>query len=144
MKPIKELNPSRWIICSANRRCRWGVHWAILPLVELKGYPVYAYSQLHKPAPGFPTPQNRGTADLLRVEEGYDVRDGDHLSELNRQQAAGNPVYSMARTEAEANANVERQHRAEIIRRAQKFGIKTVASCRVVPVRLAPGGPATR
>jgi len=50
----------------------------------------------------------------------------------------------MARTEAEANANVERQHRAEIIRRAQKFGIKTVASCRVVPVRLAPGGPATR
>src|SRR3990172_10835248 len=44
VKPIKKLNPSRWVICPAYRGCLCGVHRAILPLVELKGYPINIYS----------------------------------------------------------------------------------------------------
>lgn len=77
--------------------------------------------------------QNQGTmdlddtADLLRTQEGYDVRDGNHLSELIRQQADGNPVYSMERTEREATVGVERVYRDHIRRSAKKLGIKAVA-----------------
>lgn len=67
------------------------------------------------------------TATLLRDEEGYDVRDGNHLAELIRSQADGNPVYSTARIEREAAAEAEKRHRDEIRRNAKKFGIKTVA-----------------
>lgn len=67
------------------------------------------------------------TATLLRDEEGYDVRDGNHLAELIRSQADGNPVYSTARIEREAAAEAEKRHRDEIRSNAKKFGIKTVA-----------------
>jgi hypothetical protein len=67
------------------------------------------------------------TATLLRTEEGYDVRDGEHLSELIRLQAGGNPVYSMARAEREAAGAAEKQHRDEIRRQAKKLGVKQVA-----------------
>ena len=90
---------------------------------------------------------NRGTedlddtAELLRIEEGYDVRDGNHLAELIREQASGNPVHSMRRMEAEiaANAereyknaereykNAEREYKDEVRRRAAELGIRTVA-----------------
>jgi DNA-binding XRE family transcriptional regulator len=40
VEPVKELNPGRWIIFLTYRGCCWRVHLAILPLVELKGYPV--------------------------------------------------------------------------------------------------------
>ena len=44
LKPIKKLNPSRWVICAAYWGCLGCVHLAILPSVELKGYPVWIYS----------------------------------------------------------------------------------------------------
>lgn len=67
------------------------------------------------------------TADLLRNEEGYDVRDGNHLAELIREQAAGNPVYSSARIEREAAKDADRKHREEVLRRAKKYGVRHVA-----------------
>lgn len=67
------------------------------------------------------------TADLLRNEEGYDVRDGNHLAELIREQAAGNPVYSSARIEREAAKDAEKKHREEVLRRAKKYGVRHVA-----------------
>ena len=45
VKPIKELNPCRWIIFSTYWGSCWRVHLAILPLVELKGYLVSICSQ---------------------------------------------------------------------------------------------------
>lgn len=77
--------------------------------------------------------QNQGTmdlddtAELLRTQEGYDVRDGNHLAELIRQQADGNPVYSLSRSEREAAAAADKQHRDEIRRQAKKLGVKQVA-----------------
>ena len=67
------------------------------------------------------------TADLLRNEEGFDVRDGSHLAELIREQAAGNPVYSSARIEREAAKDADRKHREEVLRRAKKYGVRHVA-----------------
>lgn len=67
------------------------------------------------------------TADLLRNEEGFDVRDGNHLAELIREQAAGNPVYSMERIEREAAKDADRKHREEVLRRAKKYGVRHVA-----------------
>lgn len=63
-------------------------------------------------------------AELLRVEQGYDVRDGTHLEELIREQAAGNPVYSMERNERDAAESAERQYRDEINKRAVELGLK--------------------
>lgn len=63
-------------------------------------------------------------AELLRIEQGYDVRDGTHLEELIREQAAGNPVYSMERNEREAAENEERKYRDEINKRAVELGLK--------------------
>lgn len=67
------------------------------------------------------------TATLLRTEEGYDIRDGNHLSELIRQQAGGDPVYSMSRVEREAASAAEKQHRDDIRQQANKLGVKQVA-----------------
>lgn len=67
------------------------------------------------------------TATLLRDEEGYDVRDGEHLSELLREAAAGNVAISMERTEREADEHAARQHREAIRERARELGVKTVA-----------------
>ncbi|MBL8421759.1 MAG: hypothetical protein JNK92_14125, partial [Dechloromonas sp.] len=76
---------------------------------------------------------NRGTMDLddtaglLREEEGFDVRDGNHLAELIREQASGNPVHSMERVERDAAESAEKQYRDDIRQRAAALGIKTVA-----------------
>lgn len=66
-------------------------------------------------------------AELLRIQENYDVRDGNHLAELVREQAGGNPVYSMERIEREAAENEVRKYRDEIRSRSATLGIKTVA-----------------
>jgi hypothetical protein len=66
-------------------------------------------------------------AELLRTEEGYNVRDGNHLSDLVREQASGNPVYSIERTERDAAENEAKKYREEIRSRATQMGIKTVA-----------------
>ena len=83
---------------------------------------------------------NDGTADLgdvamlLRDEEGYHVTDGDHLSELIREQAAGNPVYSMERTEREATDNAEKQHKSEVSKKAEELGLKKIGGRRTLQV----------
>jgi len=74
------------------------------------------------------------TAELLRVEEGYDVRDGRHLSELIREQADGTPVYSMERVEREAAEGAEKQHKAEANRRAAELGLKGIRGKRTLEV----------
>ncbi len=74
---------------------------------------------------------NKGTIDLgdvamlLRESEGYDVRDGEHLSELIRQAAAGERITSMESTVAEADANKEAEYRDGIRKQAKQFGLKT-------------------
>ena len=76
---------------------------------------------------------NRGQLDLddiaqlLRTEEGYDVQDGNHLSDLIRLQASGNPVYSSERIEREAADYAEKKYREDIRNRAKLFLINTVA-----------------
>lgn len=67
------------------------------------------------------------TAMLLREEEGYDVRDGEHLAELLREAAAGNVAVSMERAERDADEHAARQHRDAIRERARELGVKTVA-----------------
>jgi len=75
---------------------------------------------------------NRGTIDLddtahlLRVEEGYDVRDGAHLAELIRQAAAGDVPVSMERMMRDKDADQERQHRDMIRAKAKKLSIRTI------------------
>ncbi len=64
-------------------------------------------------------------AELLRVEENYDVRDGEHLAELVREQATGNAVHSMERVEKDASDNEVRKYREDIRKRASELGIKT-------------------
>ncbi len=44
VKPIKKLNPSRWVVCTAYRGCLGCIHLAILTPVELNGCPVNIYS----------------------------------------------------------------------------------------------------
>ena len=66
------------------------------------------------------------TAMLLRTEEGYDVRDGEHLAELIRQAAAGDVPVSMERMQRDKEADLERQHRDRIRAKAKKLGIRTV------------------
>lgn len=67
------------------------------------------------------------TAMLLREEEGYDVRDGNHLAELLAEQAGGSPVYSMARAVREREAAEEKARRNDVHQRAAGLGVKTVA-----------------
>ena len=75
---------------------------------------------------------NRGTSDLgdvamlLREEEGYDVRDGEHLSELIRAASFGDTAVNMDRQQREADANKEKQHRDRIRAQAKKYGIKSI------------------
>jgi hypothetical protein len=49
VKPIKELNPGRWIVFPTDWGSCWCVHLAILPPLELKGYPALIYSKLGGP-----------------------------------------------------------------------------------------------
>lgn len=66
------------------------------------------------------------TATHLRESEGYDVRDGNHLAELLREQSNGLPVHSLARQEQDASANAEKQYRSGMREKAGQLGIKTV------------------
>lgn len=83
---------------------------------------------------------NNGTMDLddiandLRTEEGYDVKDGNHLSELIREQAAGNPVYSMERNERDAAANEEKKQKDAVLKQANELGLKGVGGKRTLAV----------
>lgn len=83
---------------------------------------------------------NNGTMDLddiandLRTEEGYDVKDGNHLAELIREQAAGNPVYSMERNERDAAANEEKKQKDAVLKQANELGLKGVGGKRTLAV----------
>ena len=76
---------------------------------------------------------NKGTSDLgdvamhLRESEGYDVRDGEHLSELIRDASFGKVAVSMERQEREKEAAKELEYRDRIRAKAKKLGIKAVA-----------------
>jgi hypothetical protein len=76
---------------------------------------------------------SRGTQDLgdvamlLREQEGFDVRDGERLSEMIRDAAAGDVAVSMERMQRDKEADQERQHRDMIRARAKRLGVKTVA-----------------
>lgn len=72
------------------------------------------------------------TADLLRTQEGYDVRDGNHLAELIREQAAGNSVVSMERAERDAADNAEKEYRAAVNERAASMGLKRAGGKRTL------------
>lgn len=75
---------------------------------------------------------NRGTSDLgevamlLREEEGFDVRDGERLSELIRDASFGNVAVSMERHGRDMDADNERRHRDRIRAQAKKYGVKVV------------------
>ncbi len=75
----------------------------------------------------------RGTEDLgdvamlLRTEENFDVRDGEHLSELIRAASAGDVAVNMERQERYADADKEAQWRDRIRKQAKKYGVKSVA-----------------
>jgi len=81
---------------------------------------------------------NGGTADLgdtamlLREEEGYDVRDGEHLADLIREASAGNMTYSMERMEREASANAEKEYKASVNQRAAELGLKKIGGKRTL------------
>ncbi len=74
---------------------------------------------------------NRGTTDLgdvamlLRESESFDVRDGEHLSEMIRQASFGDVPVSMERQERNAEADKEKQHRDRIRAMAKKYKLKT-------------------
>lgn len=75
----------------------------------------------------------KGTSDLgevamlLREQEGFDVRDGEHLSELIRDASFGNVAVSMERQQSDKDAEKERQYRDRIRAKARKLGINGVA-----------------
>ena len=56
---------------------------------------------------------------LLREDENFDVRDGEHLAELIRQVSPEMPT-SMARQERDAEAAKEKQHRDVILRKGEE------------------------
>jgi hypothetical protein len=76
---------------------------------------------------------NRGTIDLgevatrLREDEGFDVRDGEHLSELIRAASFGDTAVSMERAERDQDTAEEKRHRDYIRQNAKKLKIKSVA-----------------
>jgi hypothetical protein len=75
---------------------------------------------------------NRGQEDLDDIATnlqlaGYDVRDGNHLSELLREASFGNVAVSMERQERDKDSEKERQHRDRIRAIAKRRGIKSVA-----------------
>lgn len=70
------------------------------------------------------------TADLLRTQEGYDIRDGNHLAELIREQGAGNRVVSMERAERDAADNAEKEYRAAVNEQAASMGLKRASGKR--------------
>ena len=75
---------------------------------------------------------NRGTTDLgdvatlLREDENFDVRDGEHLAELIRQASFGDVPTSMSRQERDAESAKEKQHRDRIRAMARKYGVRSV------------------
>lgn len=69
-------------------------------------------------------------AELLRVQENFDVRDGDHLSELIRNAAAGDIATSMERTESDAVATEEAKRKDYYLKRASELGLKGVGGKR--------------
>lgn len=60
-------------------------------------------------------------ATLLRVEEGFDVRDDHHLAELIRQVADGGQILSMEDTETFAAEQQEKDYRIHIRQLADKL-----------------------
>jgi hypothetical protein len=62
----------------------------------------------------------------LREDENFDVRDGEHLSEMIRQASFGEVPVSMARQERDADAAKEKEHRDRIREKAKKYGVKAV------------------
>ena len=79
---------------------------------------------------------NKGTmdlgdvAELLRVQENFDVRDGDHLSELIRNAAAGDVATSMVRTEEDAAAAEDAKRKDYYLKRASELGLKGIGGKR--------------
>ncbi|MBK8772476.1 MAG: hypothetical protein IPM06_18920 [Rhizobiales bacterium] len=75
---------------------------------------------------------NRGTmdlgyvADLLRTEEGFDVRDGEHLAELIGNQARGESVRSMSDQDEQATAAAEAKRRDWVRQQAGELGVRVV------------------
>jgi hypothetical protein len=65
-------------------------------------------------------------ATLLRVQEGYDVKDGHELEELIRRASFGHFAKSVWDEEEEAAAAKEKEYRAEIRARARKLGLRVV------------------
>ena len=63
---------------------------------------------------------------LLREEEGYDVRDGEHLSEMIKNAAAGDVTVSMERAQRDKRCRPGRQHRDRIRAQAKNTGVKVV------------------
>lgn len=79
-------------------------------------------------------------AELLRVEEGYDVRDANHLAELIAQQHGGNPVHTPERMQEESARNEQKKEQAykrEISEKAKSLGLKGVRGGRTVEMVLA-------
>jgi hypothetical protein len=76
---------------------------------------------------------NRGTIDLgevatrLREDEGFGVRDGEHLSDLIRAASFGDTAVSMERAERDQDTAEEKRHRDYIRQNAKKLKIKSVA-----------------
>ena len=76
---------------------------------------------------------NRGTIDLgevatrLREDEGFDVRDGEHLSELIRAASFGDTAVSMGRASRDQDTAEDKRHRDYIRQNAKKLKIKSVA-----------------
>ena len=71
----------------------------------------------HKGRPG-------DVAMLLREEEGYDVRDGEHLSEMIKNAAVSDMSVSMERAQRDQDADQERQHRDRIRAQARNTASK--------------------
>ena len=69
-------------------------------------------------------------AELLRVQESFSVRDGDHLSELIRNAAAGDVATSMGRTESDSAAAEEAKRKDYYLKRAAELGLKGVGGRR--------------
>ena len=79
-------------------------------------------------------------AELLRVEEGYDVRDANHLAELIAEQHGGNPVHTPERMQEENARNEQKKEQAykrEVSEKAKALGLKGVRGGRTVEMVLA-------
>lgn len=77
-------------------------------------------------------------AELLRVQEGFDVQDGDHLAELLRAASFGEKIYNSQRMQEEAEKDAEKQfneqRKQEANRRATELGLKKVGGRRTIDI----------